>query len=93
LFRALAADIPAAHQPGLAMALGNLGTHFERASSSREMLASLTEAVEIYKELASRDPDLYQAQYWLRLGTLRQDYELRGMSFEAITHDLPPRSP
>jgi hypothetical protein len=72
LFRALAADTPAAHQPGLAMALSNLGIHFERASSSREMLASLTEAVEVYKELASRDPDLYQAQYRLQLGTLQR---------------------
>jgi len=54
------------------------------------MLAARTEAVRIYKDLATRDPDLYEAEYRRQLGALLREYDQRDMSSEAITHDLPP---
>jgi hypothetical protein len=53
------------------------------------MLATRTEAVQIYRELAAGDPDLYQAEYQRQLGALRRQYDQRGMSYEAIARDLP----
>jgi hypothetical protein len=91
LYRQLAADNPAAHQAHLARALHNLGVHFSEAGATREMLAAMTEAVRIYHELAARDPDRYEATYESWLGALRREYDHRGMSSEAITHDLPLR--
>jgi hypothetical protein len=54
-------------------------------------LAARTEAVRIYRELASRDQDLYQAEYQRQLGALLREFDQREMSSEAITHDLQPR--
>jgi hypothetical protein len=56
------------------------------------MLAARAEVVRIYRELAARDPGLYQAEYQRQLGGLRREYDQRGMSSEAITHDLAPLS-
>ena len=91
LYRALAAGNPAAHQAELATALTNLGTELYQLGRYQEMLMVRTEAVHICRELAEKDPDLYQAEYQRRLGALRREYDQRGMSYEAITHGLPPR--
>jgi hypothetical protein len=91
LYRQLTADNPAAHQADLARALNNLGTLLDTVGRDQEALATWTTAVGIYRELATRDPDLYQAEYQRQLGALLREYDQRGMSSEAITHDLPPR--
>jgi hypothetical protein len=57
-----------------------------------EALTARAEAVDIYRELAARDPELYGAEYQRLLGVLRREYDLRGMRDEAVTHDLPGSS-
>jgi tetratricopeptide (TPR) repeat protein len=93
LFRQLTADNSPASQAYFAMALHNLAIEHSRAGSEQGMLAALTEAARIYRELAARDPDLYQADYSRMLGALYRTYNQLGMSTEVITHDLlPPRN-
>ena len=52
-----------------------------------------SESVDVYREMAERDPELYEAEYRRRLGALRREYEQRGMRYEAITHDLKAPQP
>jgi hypothetical protein len=89
LYRQLAADNPAAHQVGLAGTLRNLTNRLNAVGRHQEALATWTTAVRVYRELAMRDPDLYQGEYQRQLGALLREYDQRGMSSEAITHDLP----
>ena len=99
LYRALARDNPAVHQPDLAGAVSNLGVGLDGVGRSQEALSARTEATDIYRQLASRDPDLYQKEYQKRLGALRREYDQRGLHDEAILHHLadlatePPPSP
>jgi tetratricopeptide (TPR) repeat protein len=100
LYRALARDNPAVHQPDLALAVGNLGIVLDHVGRHQEALGATTEATDIYRQLASRDPDLYQNEYQQRLGALRREYDQRGLHDEAILHHLadpaiqqPPPSP
>ena len=99
LYRPLAAGNPAAHQADLARALGNLGVLLDRVSRYQDALAARTESVNVYRVLASRDPDLYQDQYRQTLSALRREYEQRGMHMDAILHhladspDQPPSPP
>ena len=61
LYRALAADNPAAHQANLARALNNLGIWLDRVGRYPEALAATEEAVTLYRALAADNPAAHQA--------------------------------
>ncbi|WP_300606799.1 hypothetical protein [Trebonia sp.] len=59
-----------------------------RGGCRSEALDARIEAVGVYREMAARDPGLYEATYREKLGALRREYERRGMRYEAVTHGL-----
>jgi tetratricopeptide (TPR) repeat protein len=87
-YRVLAEDNPAVHQANLARALDNLSASLDMVGRYPDALSARTESTDISRELASKDPDLYQELYQQRLGALRREYDQRGMHTEAILHHL-----
>jgi tetratricopeptide (TPR) repeat protein len=88
LYRALAAEEPAAHQEQLAWTLWDLGLALEQAGNLTEALSDKAESVGIYKKLASRDLDLYQEKYRQYRGQLQRQYSQIGMNRKAILLDI-----
>ena len=70
LHRALAADHPAANQPDLATALGNLGIHLGRLGRHREALEASQEAVTLYRVLAADNPAAHEPDLAIALDNL-----------------------
>ncbi len=62
LCRALAADNSAAHQENLARVLDNLGTRLGEVGPNQDALDARTESVDVWRQVASRNPDLYRAR-------------------------------
>lgn len=89
--RQLATGNLAVHQPLLALVLNNLGASLRLVGRHQDALASAEEAVAVYRDLAEQVPDLYETEHKRQLGALRWEYDRRGMSVEAVTHDLPLR--
>jgi hypothetical protein len=77
------------------MGLNNLGARLDRVGRYRDALGVETESAGIYREPASRDPDLYQNQYRQSLSALRRKYDQRGWHDDAMLHHLidPPDQP
>ena len=88
LYRPLARDNPAVHQPELARAVGDLGVGLGKVGRYQEALSARTEATDIFRQLASGEPGLYQKEYQQRLGALRREYDQRGLHDKAILHHL-----
>jgi len=100
LRRAEATDGSAVHQADLALAVQNLGAGLQRVGRYPEALSARTEATDIFRQLASKDPDLYQQEYQQKLGALRREYDQHGLHQDAVLHHLahpapqpPPPSP
>ena len=87
LYRNLAAENPA-HQPELAMTLGNCGLSPNDLGRHSEALACDREALEVYARLADNDPDLYEETYKRDLATLRRVYDLRGDQLASVNRHL-----
>jgi hypothetical protein len=51
-------------------------------------LAARTESVRLYRALASVDPGLYRDKYRRQLTALRQEFDRKGMQYDAIMHGL-----
>ena len=85
VYRALAADDPAAHQVDLARALTRLGIQFDELGRYQEALTATQEAVGIYRTLAADNPAAHQAGLATALESVGTQFDQLGRYEEALT--------
>ncbi|KAF7975799.1 hypothetical protein HWV62_8477 [Athelia sp. TMB] len=85
LFRALAAERPAAYNDDLAHCLSNLSLRLSNLGQARDALSASQEAVRLYKPLAAERPAVYNAYLAASVTNLSRHLSALGRAQEALS--------